>query len=294
VKIKPRTLLLCLACVGCSAAKQPEEVPEFARARVEVAGLAALEADRHGLTIAVSPTEVVLLDGATLYADPTLELVRADPRRAEAHRIVALHDAMLAKVEANPALETALLIVDPQVETGVLIDVLYTAGKAGMTSYGFAVSTDEGPRVLTIRAPRACEPGSGGFECLRPVFMLARDGVFPRVSPAQRDLACSLAGPRRRGLSDQEGRCPLPRGDFDAMAALLDALPRMADACPTATITAENDIAWAELAELAAWLQGPRGLAPLVLEAWVSAPECSDVLRAGDTLQPGAFTSLAH
>jgi hypothetical protein len=269
---RERMRLFAIAAVlslSCSATGP--ESPEVAMAEVEGVELLAIGSQGPPpLTLVVSEHQIVLMRGTSLTLDPQLELARVNPRQVDEHLITDLHEALsawreqpdmltrtLADSEFTRQRPDALVILDPEVKTSLLIDVIYTCGRAELDFYEFAVATPGGPRALLVVPPRFCSTYSRHAKrCIRPQFLLGSDGVFATTTHSDSDGCASTTAEDVQPLIGSDGGCPVRRDDFATLGALLDALP--GPACRTARFSAEGDVEWAELAKLAAWLDGER------------------------------------
>jgi hypothetical protein len=259
-------VVLSLSCTATG----PDH-PEAAMAEVGGAELVPIGSQGSApLTLVVTEHEIVLMRGTELTLDPQRELARVNPRLVDEHLIAELHEAitasreqpdmftrMLVDSEFDPQRPDALVIVDPEVKMSLLIDVLYTCVRAELDFYEFAVATSLGPRALLMVPPRFCGARPAPEPCIRPQFLLSSEGVFATTTRAYSDGCEAMTGESAvHPLVGADGVCPVRRDDFVALDALLEGIS--GPACRTARVSAEGDVEWADLARLAAWLDGER------------------------------------
>lgn len=117
----------------------------------------------EGVVVYVSMGEIEL--GEQRIA--TLERGELDASDVEAHRIVALHDALsetwerdgeVAEQRGESASERLLLVFDHRVPFSTVVDVLYTGGRAGYSTYSLIVEAAPGVRRAIHVAPPRYDP----------------------------------------------------------------------------------------------------------------------------------------
>jgi acyl carrier protein len=292
--VKPGLLspfLLALShCVGSGSSPQvADRVPDNASAPplAVVEGANLRSAGSLAMTLVVSETEVVLLRGDSLSLAEDAIVLRADPREADDHLVPELKEGiekLIGELDevTQPSPPTALVAVAPTVEMALLVDVLFTAGQAGVSAYAFAVSTSQGPRALGVKPPRACtEPTGSADACVLPQLSVASDGVFVSARLVDRTSGCDAFGDRSppwsgRVLLPAGGSCPsAAKNDLAAVRSLIDDLAKLGPPCPYAWFSAENDVPWSDLAAMGAWLEGVLDYSPLVIAAEATT-DCGD------------------
>jgi beta-lactamase regulating signal transducer with metallopeptidase domain len=137
----------------------------------------------------------------------------ADLRR-ESHLLVDLHAFL-----AEHGLGSRPLVVDADRDTSfaALVDVLYTAGRAGITRYYLQVEIDGGPKVVSVSPPRY--GAAGQTASLRPrvgVVVGEQHVGLASWSSSDADMACRVpasdAAAQRRaaaGLCGASGGNPI-------------------------------------------------------------------------------------
>jgi len=127
-----------------------------------------------------------------------------------------MHTFLKSRVNAPAPL---VVDADQNVTFAALVDVLYTAGKAGVSSYYLEVPTSQGPRVLSVSPPRyssatpprlQANPDERDQPALRVGVIVGEYALHVATRPSQTEppryddpgLACqtntqSSAGPQR-------------------------------------------------------------------------------------------------
>jgi len=200
------------------------------------------------LRISVSETGLVATTarGERWSQEPGRELER------HGHLLVELHAFLDGRLDGERPLVVA---ADRQVSFAKLIDVLYTAGRAGVRQYYFEVPTPRGPRVLSVSPPLyyatpptlGADPDDRTQPALR-VGVVVNDGAIHLVTrpsrtvpPRYRDpqLSCWLNPESLQRVSQQlceaTGGAPLHMaysGFHDThYGELTDAMVDMASPC---------------------------------------------------------------
>jgi len=153
-----------------------------------------------------------LADGhvaAVLDGHAHVEQSLSDPRLRKSHLLLGLHEG-LSSLSPDPSFTARPLVVqaDGDVPFGDLVDALYSAGRAEalQSSFGLAVPTQHGERVIPIDVPRY--PNDAATTSRQLNVMLSADGQTVRVGvsrPSKGTAACSLdqAGDALRQWTDQ-------------------------------------------------------------------------------------------
>jgi hypothetical protein len=236
--------------------------------------------------LVLGPHDVILQSGSSPVVEDDRVLARTDPRRTQGPLIRGLLDALSEArrdelVAASPIADELVVAVAPDVTMGTIIDVIYTAGRADFGAYQFVVETPDGARGLNVVPPRLCDgPVESTQVCVHPQVFVASDGVFASARLVDRESSCTTpaadeAAFTGRVIAGPTGRCPttLP-DDVTGLANTLDGIAQLGDPCIYAVFGGENDVPWARLAPLAAWLQAKRELA-LVIEAGAGSTDCT-------------------
>lgn len=148
-RIVPVTLGL-LGAAACILLARPAAVvsdtaDEAIQSISEASNLRPIPAGANRISLRRGGILVTTHDGQTWAQQPGTE-----PQR-QGHLLVALHDFLAAYPDrARPLVVDA----DRNLSFAGLVDVLYTAGRAGVSNYYLEVPTASGPRVLSISPPK--------------------------------------------------------------------------------------------------------------------------------------------
>jgi hypothetical protein len=273
---------------GCAKASPDIEVAvseEAAPPLVRV-GRLPISTVRPTLSVWVTRHEVLVVRGVEGSVRRDGVEASANPVDARQHMIAPVHDAVARILAETPTDERlarsnngaasfedgARMVVAGDVPFSTLVDVVYSAGRAGVTAYAFALEDSTGAGAIEIVPPQidhTAEPD--GPTCVLPRFVFATDGTYVSARLVRLDgseVASNDAAWANKLLTASSGACPsLPADASATIAEFSKRLALLGPACGYAVVAAEGTMTWESIAPSLAALASDAAFVPLVLEA---------------------------
>jgi hypothetical protein len=147
------------------------------------------------LSVWVTTREIRVVRGVEQSVPSDRVEARASPHDARDHMLAPIHDG-IARIVAESSEDdryvfyynngaarvehAARLVVGGDVLISTLVDVVYSAGRAGLSGYAFALEGPEGPGAIEIVHPQLRDPSAAadGPKCVLPRFVFATTGTY--------------------------------------------------------------------------------------------------------------------
>ena len=162
----------------------------------------------------------------------------------QGHTIRILHE--LLEQDEPKSHDAITLFVDRRVPYATIVDVLYTAGRAGYTRWEFAVETEGETRVLTARPPIYSVPE----------MQIARLAMQLWVTPEHVEVSTQIARPQVlppgtvHALDVGDGDCRLRRDELAALRSWNSRLCELSGVAIPIWFAAEEQLPWGEVVEV--------------------------------------------